>query len=51
MLDKQHVMIYPEWAETTSSWSRKNWTVKQVLFKGFYEELILENNGVSAPYP
>jgi len=43
---KQYVMLYPEWAETTSSWSRKIWTVKKVLFKGFYEELLLENNGV-----
>ncbi len=44
---KEHVMLYPEWAETTKSWTRKKWTVKQVLFKGFYEELLLEYNGVS----
>lgn len=44
---KQHVMLYPEWAEPTNSWSRKNWTVTKVLFKGFYEELMVECNGVS----
>jgi ABC-type Fe3+/spermidine/putrescine transport system ATPase subunit len=44
---KEYVMLYPEWIEATASWSRKNWEVKQVLFKGFYEELVLENNGVS----
>ena len=25
----------------------KQWIVKQVLFKGFYEELLLENEGVT----
>ncbi|MDB5134228.1 MAG: transporter ATP-binding protein [Mucilaginibacter sp.] len=44
---KAQVMLYPEWIEATRSWSRKKWVVKQVLFKGFYEELVLENNGVS----
>ncbi|HTE01371.1 MAG TPA: ABC transporter ATP-binding protein [Mucilaginibacter sp.] len=43
---KQHVMIYPEWVTIASRWGRKNWTVKQVLFKGFYEELLLENGGI-----
>jgi ABC-type Fe3+/spermidine/putrescine transport system ATPase subunit len=32
---KDHVVIYPEWAEPTASLTRKNWTVKQILFKGF----------------
>ena len=41
------VMIYPEWIETAGGWGRKKWTVKQVLFKGFYEELLLENEGVT----
>ncbi len=45
------VMIYPEWIEArsasiTTSATRK-WLVKQVLFKGFYEELLVENRGVS----
>ncbi|HEY4197035.1 MAG TPA: ABC transporter ATP-binding protein, partial [Mucilaginibacter sp.] len=42
---KDYVMLYPEWIEATASWSRKDWEVKQVLFKGFYEELVLENSG------
>ena len=43
---KQTVMIYPEWMEITSSWINRHWTVKHLLFKGFYEELLLENGGV-----
>ncbi len=43
---KTNVMIYPEWIETTGGWHRKSWIVKQVLFKGFYEELLLENSGI-----
>jgi len=42
-----HVVIYPEWVETTSSWTRKDWTVKQVLFKGCYEDLLLEKEGIT----
>ena len=44
---KDQVMLYPEWIEARKGWRRKHWTVKQVLFKGFYEELLLENNGVT----
>ena len=44
---KETVMLYPDWIEATNSWINKDWTVKYVLFKGFYEELLLENNGVS----
>lgn len=44
---KEYVMLYPEWIETTGSWRQRKWVVKQVLFKGFYEELLLENKGVS----
>jgi ABC-type Fe3+/spermidine/putrescine transport system ATPase subunit len=44
---KDYVVIYPEWAITTNSWTRKNWTVKQVLFKGSYEDLLLENKEVT----
>lgn len=45
--NKNHIVIYPEWAATTNSWTRKSWTIKQVLFKGSYEDLLLENNGVT----
>ncbi|RZA03849.1 MAG: ABC transporter ATP-binding protein [Sphingobacteriaceae bacterium] len=44
---KEYVVIYPEWTTTTNSWIRKNWTVKQVLFKGSYEDLLLENKEVT----
>jgi ABC-type Fe3+/spermidine/putrescine transport system ATPase subunit len=43
----QQVMIYPEWIEPRKGMSRKKWVVKQVLFKGFYEELLLEYQGVT----
>ena len=44
---KEHVMLYPEWIEPRNGWGGKHWEVKQLLFKGFYEELLLENNGVT----
>ncbi|MEO3408172.1 ABC transporter ATP-binding protein [Mucilaginibacter sp. CAU 1740] len=37
----QYVVIYPEHVKIKLIAPTKNWTVKQVLFKGFYEELIL----------
>jgi ABC-type Fe3+/spermidine/putrescine transport system ATPase subunit len=40
------VMMYPEWIETAGGW-RKRWEVKQALFKGFYEELLVERKGVT----
>ena len=42
-----HIAIYPEWVETTGSWTRKDWEVKQVLFKGCFEDLLLANNGIT----
>ena len=44
---KEWVMLYPEWVEPRDTWAGKRWIVRQVLFKGFYEELLLENNGVT----
>jgi len=43
---KEFVVIYPEWIRLSTSPESKLWTVKEVLFKGFYEDLILDNNGV-----
>lgn len=43
---KDSVMIYPEWVQLKSSWSSKRYTVKEIFFKGFYEELLLERNQV-----
>jgi ABC-type sugar transport system ATPase subunit len=39
------VIIYSEHVKITKGFGNK-WTVKQVLFKGFYEELIIERAGV-----
>lgn len=44
--EKDNVVIYPEWAEPTASLTRKHWLIKQILFKGFFEELVLEQEGV-----
>ncbi|HWZ35702.1 MAG TPA: ABC transporter ATP-binding protein [Mucilaginibacter sp.] len=41
------VVIYPEWANPTGSWTRKDWTVKQVLFKGSYEDLLVAKGEVT----
>ena len=42
-----HVVIYPEWIKLKVITPNKSWVIKQVLFKGFYEDLILEQKGVS----
>jgi ABC-type Fe3+/spermidine/putrescine transport system ATPase subunit len=45
--DKEVVAISPEDVILTSSLTRKDWTVKQVLFKGFFEDVIIEKDGIS----
>lgn len=40
-------VFYPEWVELKSSWNSRRFEVKDVYYKGFYEELLLERNGVS----
>lgn len=40
------VVIYPEWIRVTTMLKTNEWLVKEVLFKGAYEDLILESNGV-----
>jgi ABC-type Fe3+/spermidine/putrescine transport system ATPase subunit len=42
---KEFVVIYPEWIRLNDILKTSSWTVKQVLFKGFYEDVILEYNG------
>jgi ABC-type sulfate/molybdate transport systems ATPase subunit len=42
-----HVVIYPEWIETIKTWAGNNWEIKQVLFKGCYEDLLLEHKGIT----
>ncbi|WP_316812101.1 ABC transporter ATP-binding protein [Pedobacter heparinus] len=41
-----HAVFYPEWVELKSSWSSRRFEVKDVYYKGFYEELLLERNKV-----
>jgi hypothetical protein len=43
---KEHVVIYPDWIRIKLISSTKSWTIKQSLFRGFYEDLILEKEGV-----
>ncbi len=40
------VVFYPEWVDLKGGWSSKRYEVKDVYYKGFYEELLLERNGV-----
>jgi multiple sugar transport system ATP-binding protein len=43
---KQHIAFYPEWAELKNSWNSRRFEVREVYYKGFYDELLLERNGV-----
>ena len=43
---KNQVMFYPEWVQLKNSWSSKKYVVKDVFFKGFFEELLLERDEV-----
>ena len=43
---KERVMIYPEWVQLKSSWSSKGYLIRDIFFKGFYEDLLLERNGI-----
>jgi ABC-type sulfate/molybdate transport systems ATPase subunit len=43
----EHVVIYPEWAAPTNSWTRKDFAVKQVLFKGSYEDLLVDKDHIT----
>lgn len=46
-LQGAQAVFYPEWVELKSSWSSRKFEVKDVYYKGFYEELLLERNGVA----
>ncbi|SMC53248.1 ABC transporter ATP-binding protein [Pedobacter africanus] len=41
-----HAVFYPEWVELKSSWNSRRFEVKDIYYKGFYEELLLERNSV-----
>lgn len=43
---KEKVVFYPEWVELKSSWNSRRFEVREVYYKGFYDELLLERNGV-----
>jgi multiple sugar transport system ATP-binding protein len=43
---KEKVVFYPEWVELKSSWNSRRFEVLEVYYKGFYDELLLERNGV-----
>lgn len=43
---KETVVFYPEWVDLKGGWSSRRFDVKEVFFKGFYDELLLERNGV-----
>ncbi|TCC96735.1 ABC transporter ATP-binding protein [Pedobacter psychroterrae] len=45
-INEGHAVFYPEWVELKSSWNSRRFEVKDVYYKGFYEELLLERNGV-----
>lgn len=40
------VVFYPEWVELKAQWNSRKFLVKDVYYKGFYEELLLERNGI-----
>jgi ABC-type sugar transport system ATPase subunit len=40
------ICFYPEWVELKAGWSAKKFQVKDIYYKGFYDELLLERNGV-----
>ncbi len=41
------IAINPEHVEISTGWGKKDWTVVQILFKGFFEELIVEKQDVT----
>lgn len=43
---KDTVSVYPEWVELKWNWNSKNFLVIDTYFKGIYEELLLEREGV-----
>ncbi|MDB5061524.1 MAG: hypothetical protein JWP67_1367 [Mucilaginibacter sp.] len=43
---KDHIVVYPEWIRINKVLKTSRWKIKQVLFKGFYEDLILENGDI-----
>lgn len=42
----EKIVFYPEWVELKSNWNSRRFEVLDVYYKGFYDELLLERNGV-----
>jgi ABC-type Fe3+/spermidine/putrescine transport system ATPase subunit len=43
----EHVVVYPEWIQTEKNWTHHPWLIKQILFKGNCEDLLLEYKGLT----
>ena len=46
-INSDHFVFYPEWAKIIQTWTHNEWLVKQVLFKGCFEDLLLEKDGIA----
>ena len=44
--NQDKVMFYPESVVLDNTWNSRRFEVLDVYYKGFYEELLLERNGV-----
>lgn len=45
-IEKENAVFYPEWVELKNAWTSRRFIVKEVYYKGFHDELLLERNGV-----
>ncbi|MEO6150780.1 MAG: ABC transporter ATP-binding protein [Mucilaginibacter sp.] len=41
---KETIAVYSDYIDISKSWVGKSWVVKQVMFKGLFEELLLQND-------
>lgn len=46
-VEADRIIIYPAWVEAEKSFGTKNYVVKEVLFKGAFEELLVEREDVT----
>ncbi|RCH54295.1 ABC transporter ATP-binding protein [Mucilaginibacter hurinus] len=44
---KETIAIYTDYIDITKSWVGKAWEVKQVMFKGFFEELLVQQDNIT----
>lgn len=43
---KKQVVVYPEWMSLDKATKDKDWEVKTVIFKGFYEDILIEKQNL-----